>query len=290
MVIQKYVHRHGSRSVASHGFGAIHFRNGLSWKWRPIVEFRPVDISTLLLVAARVILWPTQATAISKHCLVGRWTTLPGHPASRWKTFMRNVYSQPLEFIRESVRHSFISSYVPSTHSKWLLNVCSEIEDLYIFAPTPEDLLSVIGSLHLKRLHCGLGRLYGYERQSNFTHPLFAHITHLEILDKITQTDIWLGLSAIPYLTHLAFNNVDSAPFLLKFFHGCPSLRALIVLNLQVDADMSQLAEDPRFVVMECLEYAVDWQMGAHTGRGHIPKSTSSRGRADDFICVTMQY
>ncbi|KAJ6564193.1 hypothetical protein B0H19DRAFT_1067783 [Mycena capillaripes] len=90
---------------------------------------------------------------------------------------------------------------------------CRNIENLHL-TQGPEhdkDLFSVVKDLPLKRLHCHLGPFFGTAPQIDFTHRLFAGITHLQLLDARMDlyTETWFNLALIPHLTHISFFTRD---------------------------------------------------------------------------------
>jgi hypothetical protein len=141
----------------------------------------------------------------------------------------------------------------------------------------------------LKRLYCGL-----YDpltsNQIDFTHRLFSRLTHLEVIDSRPEMNLetWSGLALIPNLTHLAFNGLyflSWAPFLLD---RCPSLRLLVSLCAELDEaaariaayeDAAELLRDLRFVVMDCGEFELDWQTGAHTSEDYWVRAEAFANR-----------
>ncbi|KAJ7025834.1 hypothetical protein C8F04DRAFT_1238935 [Mycena alexandri] len=148
-------------------------------------------------------------------------------------------------FFGDSVRHLMIP-HVPEsdTEGQFILSACTGVEDLWIYE-LPPYLLPFTRNLRLKRLHCGLTELFT-SKEVDFTHPLFANITHLELIDSPEQFDQENGHSE----------------------HISP---------IAVHQDNTKLMKDPRFVVMQCEEFEKDWQMGAHTGEDYW-------ARADAFV------
>ncbi|KAF8192679.1 hypothetical protein K438DRAFT_1762026 [Mycena galopus ATCC 62051] len=178
-----------------------------------------------------------------------------------------------------------------------LLSVCGKTENLWINADLGPNLFPQISVLPLKRLTCNLTVLFGPDRPWDFTHQLFSRLTHLEILDSMvfnpSDTDIdpklLLNLVLIPHLSHLAFAHVDDfhdvgfIDFFLPLLSTCKSLRVLVVFDPYVHTiiphhqDKEQLAQDQRFVILECKLHTENWILGAHTGIDYW-------SRADDFV------
>ncbi|KAJ7763012.1 hypothetical protein B0H16DRAFT_1528478, partial [Mycena metata] len=246
---------------------------------------RPVGIPALMLVAWRVktwvepllyrtiVLWPTH-----------RFASMPER-IDRQPTFLRKpliqvIKSKPASFFHDSVRHLMIPE-VPEndTEGQFILSACTGVEDLWIYQ-LPPYLLPFTRNLPLRRLHCGLTELF-VSKDVDFTHPLFANITHLELIDSPKEFDQekWSGLALIPNLTHLAFNGLNFLSLWAVLLDQCRSLRLLVclvgsshsevILSLAARQDDERLPRDPRFVVMQCEEFEKDWQMGAHTGEDY---------------------
>ncbi|KAJ7615960.1 hypothetical protein FB45DRAFT_1035133 [Roridomyces roridus] len=181
--------------------------------------------------------------------------------------------------------HVYISRSAPpelppdlrsSARHLWLINASPEHTTLALSCPLLESagphakqLLALPNPPPLKRLACNLRRLFD---PVDFTHPIFAHLTHLDMWDFRFGREVdWSGLASIPNLTHLAFSAIQFLPLLPKVLHTCASLRVLLMLvaphpegtRLVADPD---LAADPRFVWMRRGEYVEDWHFGVLTG------------------------
>jgi len=136
-------------------------------------------------------------------------------------------------------------------------------------------MFSVIEDLPLKQLYCTAEDVFGPLPQIDFTHRVFATITHFEVFDDAIEREIWSGLALLPSLTHLCFNYDGPVDVWLDLLATCKSLRVLVVLDRSLAH--SELAKDPRFVAMGCALETKDWRMGAHTGIDYW-------SRAEDFI------
>ncbi|KAJ7177074.1 hypothetical protein C8R46DRAFT_1078109, partial [Mycena filopes] len=258
---------------------------------REIFEFaalsRATGIPTLMLVAWRVktwvepllyrtiVVWPT-------HRFASMPERIDRQPIFRRQPLIQIMKSKPASFFQNAVRHVMIS-HLPEedTEGQFILSTCPGIEDLWTYGIFPY-MLPLMSSLRLKRLHCGLSDLLS-STATDFTHPLFANLTHLEVMDSPDQLqselDKWAGIAQIPNLTHLAFNDMDFLPLWAIFLDRCPSLRLLASIvsgwarawakateELADHPDGVTLMKDPRFLLIQCKEFERDWQMGAHTG------------------------
>ncbi|KAJ6481193.1 hypothetical protein DFH09DRAFT_1378859 [Mycena vulgaris] len=155
---------------------------------------------------------------------------------------------------------------------KTILSACRGIENLWFFCGDGEEASQIIEGLFLKHLYCYLHEIFGSHLKIDFTHPIFAQITHLRILDSWfpdgIDLEIWGGLALIPHLTHLCFDDKAFLPLCLTLLHTCISLRVLVVLDASLVVHLEEpplvndkpaLLKDPRFVFMSCARYAQDW-------------------------------
>ncbi|KAJ7119926.1 hypothetical protein C8R43DRAFT_1241708 [Mycena crocata] len=256
---------------------------------------RPVSIPTLMLVALRVRAWLEP--------LLYRTLVLPGaddnlsledqvsgYPVLRRDALLSLVHSKPPDFWAKNVRHLLLGEG-PIADASLILSVCSGLENLWITRAHFNDVLPLIESLPLKRLHCSLQ--FGSQPRIPFTHQLVAQITHLELFDTFHSDQdtflpaLWSGSDLIPNLTHFAFRD----PGLLAMCRALlsrASIRVVIsvlqIHQLPLDdsiffyyPDLGELRKDPRYVVMNCRFYVRDWQVGARTGIDYW-------SRAEDFI------
>ncbi|KAJ7757230.1 hypothetical protein DFH07DRAFT_958827 [Mycena maculata] len=191
------------------------------------------------------------------------------------------IQSTPESVFRKSVRHLLLYE-VSLQAANFIISASSSVEDLWILAER-HSLLPIIGALPLKRLHCSLQILFGHAAQIDFAHPLFSRLTHLELFDTVPWTGV-TDLALIPHLSHLCFTQNGFLSDSLPILSTCKSLRVLVFLTLDESdpprlveeySALTQLAKDPRFVMMACDNF--DWQMGALTG-------TDYWSRAEDFI------
>ncbi|KAJ7779812.1 hypothetical protein B0H16DRAFT_726308 [Mycena metata] len=158
-----------------------------------------------------------------------------------------------------------------------LLSACPLVENLWINPDVGPDVFPQIEVLPLKRLYCNLSFIFGPDRPLDFTRPMFAALTHLELLDNLwydIEADAFQNLSLIPNLTHLAFCNTEFKDVWLPLLRECAALRVLVVLECNLghvvtgDPDDEALVQDPRFVELHrgTNQYTTDWIIGAHSG------------------------
>ncbi|KAJ7438560.1 hypothetical protein B0H11DRAFT_1633415, partial [Mycena galericulata] len=172
---------------------------------------RPLCIPKLMLVAWRVKIWVEPLL----YCIVVLLGDLEllcldamgGYPYEDDVDFSR-IRSTPASVFKNSVRHVCLHQ-VSYQVAAFILSASSSLEDLWIILDAANaSLLPIIGPLPLKRLYCRLEDLFTPNTQIDFTHPLFSHLTHLELFagSNVVLPELWSGLSLLPYLTHLSFN------------------------------------------------------------------------------------
>ncbi|KAJ7617914.1 hypothetical protein FB45DRAFT_1103223 [Roridomyces roridus] len=248
----------------------------------------PRSIPNIILVAHRVNIWiyPLLFRVIVLSSNVAcSGPDSQAYPYSNPKQYM----SIPAHILRAGLRGLCIRSS-PCEATQYILSAASHVQDLYIASPLPIGpgprslFLSTLGKMPLKRLYCSLDHLFP-TRNIDFMHPVFVHLTHLEIFSHTDTTNpaIHAGLAMIPNLTHLAFNDGGFIPFAGRLLETCKSLRVLVLLNdgepldSELDnnntnsvlgAELDELRRDVRYVRMACSKYLADWRMGAMTGGG----------------------
>ncbi|KAJ7136372.1 hypothetical protein C8R43DRAFT_1132526 [Mycena crocata] len=246
---------------------------------------RPVSIPTLMQVAWRVKTWVEPMLYRTMVVLNSYKLPADGHLSVDKDTFVNLTRTKAAELLTVQ---NLLLDYVGDEKS--ILRACPAVKhlwmrrDLHSERSDSSNLLSLLGELPLSRLHCNIATLFRPLTslpQIDFTHPVFAHITHLEITDSFFG-ETWMGLALVPNLTHLAFSRMHSIGLWLPLLRVCTSLRALVVLTsshnrLVGHQDEQKLAMDPRFVVMEIQYLVADWQVGAHGGADYWT-------RAETFI------
>lgn len=162
----------------------------------------------------------------------------------------------------------------PELDLELVLASCSAVEDLALMGFLADsDLLPFVAAMPLRRLATTLTDLF-FTAGINFTHSLFAHITHLVLEEHInsSQWDEWKGLALIPHLTHLAFVFERSLPVFHGALAACPVLQVLVLLDMHflsmpdTGMGLESLADDTRFVSVRIPPRAQDWQIGAWGG------------------------
>jgi hypothetical protein len=209
--------------------------------------------------------------------LSSMWMMASNWPRFSFDRLLGLIRNKPATFYNTSVHHLLIDDMFSLLEPASLSTVaftCCGVKDLFVNVPL-SPLLPFFNHLtSLRRLGVSLKRLFG-GLAIDFTHHLFANITHLDVFDRETA-QIPEGLSLIPNLTHCAFNQavfLDKTPHILQ---TCPKLRYLIFLMTSVDElsksdDRAEwwaaLANDLRFVALVRGHFRVDWILGAQSGQ-----------------------
>ncbi|KAF8171019.1 hypothetical protein K438DRAFT_1853150 [Mycena galopus ATCC 62051] len=240
----------------------------------------PASISKFMRVAWRVKSWVEPL--LYRTFIVDDWNAPPRIKPS---TLVSLIQSKPASFFRDSVRHLYLARGSAADEAI-ILSACSALENLWLWAQTSlQDVSQRI--LPLKRFH---GTLHAMFRSSpiDFTHQLFSSITHLEIFDvpDNIDLDVWSALTRLAHLTHLSF---DDRGYLQLCHTLLPTWQSLQVMIILVDTRMgvgvdildgsgvTELAQEPRFIVMCCNEFLEDWIKSAHAARDYWV-------RAEEFI------
>ncbi|KAJ6574347.1 hypothetical protein B0H19DRAFT_1371449 [Mycena capillaripes] len=233
----------------------------------------PYSIPAFMLVAWRVKAW---VEPLLYRTIVWSRAVRPINalPIARGPAFFNATETKPGSFLSDNVRHLMLEGGGKGGIA--LLAACRGVEDLWLGSRHfPGALFPLIEDLPLTRLSCNLQSLFGPPWKIDFTHGLFAKITHLEFSDYQHPVDAnaWGNLALVPHLTHLSFYE----PIFINIFHHllrtCHSLRVLVMLErdwamgvLNKHPQRAAMVKDPRFVMMYCYHRTRDWQMGVLIG------------------------
>ncbi|KAJ7732939.1 hypothetical protein DFH07DRAFT_990544 [Mycena maculata] len=245
---------------------------------------RPRSVLNLLLVAWRVNIWVEPH--LYRTLVIGP-SPVFGLPRCSVEIFNRIVRTKSPSFLRNSVRNLMIWG-VTANQAKTIISACGGIQNLKILAASdqlPLSTLSAFDTMPLRHLYGDLACLFD-AFSVPFHHPMFTQITHLELTDTLDGEDgstHWTGLSYLPNLTHLALSReVESLQVFADILAAYKSLAALLHLPHFPPATHTisdNLANDPRFVIMELPHRTTDWQNGILSGNDYW-------ARAEHFIAM----
>ncbi|KAJ6453182.1 hypothetical protein C8R45DRAFT_1193259 [Mycena sanguinolenta] len=208
-------------------------------------------------------------------------------------------YDNPLKrhFRFPLPRHLHLAHGVES-EAAVILSACSAVENLWLAAWTPIVVSET--DLSLKRLHASLKGIFG-SSPIDFSHHRLSSITHLEIFDVVAPDSfdmgVWSALAYLPNLIHLAFNSEEYLSLCLALLPAWELLHVLVILfsenigaeDLLDEYHVTELVEDPRFVVMTVAEYIEDWAVGAHIGWNYFARAERhvARRRSGEVNCAS---
>ncbi|KAF8185827.1 hypothetical protein K438DRAFT_1836391 [Mycena galopus ATCC 62051] len=236
-------------------------------------HLHPKSIPILLLVARRVKIW-LEPVLYNVIVFDAEWT---GDYPSPWPRFDPARFSPALHSRAFSQHVKNLLCIHVRVPLKTIFANCSAVHNLVlvVHGSTP----TFPSAMPLRRLCTQLKRLFS-STGVDFTHSLFSHITHLELIDRfIERGEHWRGLALIPSLTHLAFWQMQqqSIPVLRATLTACPTLRVLVCLHYDPMDPGEYSEKDPwkgfevlgqntRFVCMITSHFAQDWHIGARGG------------------------
>ncbi|KAJ7099826.1 hypothetical protein C8R44DRAFT_988622 [Mycena epipterygia] len=238
----------------------------------------PQSMAALLLVAHRVKIW-IEPLLYRVLCICFDATRMSAKKPVFQRplaAILRMVRSRPT-LVRENVRHVCFWDYgvYQAGSVIEILTACDATVNLRLPATTlSPTILSLLGKLPLQRLSTSLQSLFSNE--IDFTHPLFAQITHLEMGDFMVSREVaWEKLAQIPELTHLSVSEYTSIPICQAALAHCKSLAVLVLAcgtEARLDACVphcATLAVDPRFVMLVVTDYRHNWERGARGDEDH---------------------
>jgi len=237
---------------------------------------RPAMVPKLMLVAWRVKEWVEPL--LYRVIFLSDMHLLDRFPRFTKDVLLRAIETKPAAFFHD-VRCLFLGEPALSLRDRGhrherertILTACRGLTDL---AATSElaTHADTLARMRLQHLTLHLDGLFVPPKRVEFSHPIFAHLTHLEVLgyeSRRTQGE-WAGLALLPCLTHFAFNDVEACYELRPVLQACEQLRCVVLhgggtVDDEEDEHIrkSGMAEDPRFVLVHQQNFFTDWQRGA---------------------------
>ncbi|KAJ7763995.1 hypothetical protein DFH07DRAFT_956266 [Mycena maculata] len=248
-------------------------------------------IPRLLLVAQRVKTWIEHL--LYRVLCVSAPRLIRGSLRIPHRNLLDILDLRPANFLAHT-RHLSLTCTLTVDDTVHLLSHCDGIVNLGLFQfqvdATQHTLLSALAKLKLERLATDVESLF--PEGVDFTHIIFAQITHLDLLRPPTADDphAWAeGCAQLPHLTHISFTAPpirivdpisDSAfrTILRGILRRCARIEVLvlIVISSQLREYMLQhlyFADDPRSVLMAAYTFSNssfdDWERGARGGEDH---------------------
>jgi len=243
-------------------------------------ELYPETIPNLLLVAARVLQWIEplgyRTFFLAEHRFESR----------RFRFLQQAIQSKPAQFIRDNVWYLLAGTSFTGDTLDDVLSHCTGLRSLVLFhAASP--MLSHLKDTRPRRLAIPIASLFCNEQDPeimDFTLPLFASLTHLDVFEVVknrTWGFSWSSLGLLPKLTHLAFLELAKPTLVAEVLSTCSKLEVLIGMYDEESTSRREnmLEEEVRFVsmVLQTTDYIVDWQIGTQGGMDFW-------ARADAFV------
>ncbi|CAK5265907.1 unnamed protein product [Mycena citricolor] len=195
-------------------------------------------------------------------------TIVLGPKSRKQDLFWRTFSSRPPEFFAKRIRSLHASTGAPPAQVFSLFSVCQNLATFTWWdrqAKFDTHLALIASSSNLRRLSVDALTVVG-STVLNFRHPLFKHLTHLEIVNPPIGYD-WTSLleeGALPDLTHLAFGDLYAAhayqePSIVPFLEAAlaseePMLKVLILVSrdeeLQAALEEDGITDDKRVVCL----------------------------------------
>ncbi|KAJ7446335.1 hypothetical protein FB451DRAFT_1567870 [Mycena latifolia] len=227
----------------------------------------PKTIPALLRVARRVLIWIEPSDAL-----------------------LRATQKKPPSFFRAVRRLLLDSGDWDPEQTRNILKLCTGVVDFSVIGDISLDptFLPILAAIPLRRLCAELYPLFtGYD-SIDFTHPMFASLTHLDALDCPHR--ICPQVPLLPALTHLGLDRKASWDTIETVLAKCSRLELLIVSFPEERESSPEEREssarewagnppinDVRFVVGLYGNYVAEWEAG---GEGF----SDFWSLADDFV------
>ncbi|KAJ7444654.1 hypothetical protein B0H11DRAFT_2291213 [Mycena galericulata] len=146
---------------------------------------------------------------------------------------------------------------------------------------TSASALSSVLRLRPSKFAIALDTLFGRTHLVDFSLPLFATVTHLDLFDS-DFAEPWPNLALLPALTHLALLEHILLDVKIQILRNCPHVEVLVSMHTQPESfEGLPFAEDVRFVFMSLSneQYKLDWKSGVNGGMDFW-------ARADKFVAM----
>ncbi|KAJ7149304.1 hypothetical protein C8R43DRAFT_1007639 [Mycena crocata] len=245
-----------------------------------IVAFENPEVMPVLLrVAHRVkVVWiePLLYKVIYDNKIYGRRWRMAAELAAL-------MDSRPA-FFRTHVRHICLRGMASLGDTEKILRICSATTHLRLFCleddqcePAPA-LINAVADLPLHRLVLAHALIRpSPDDLSDFSHPLFAKITHPELGSRHDDDSMdWSTLAHMVALTHLSFHNNWVSSYACQLaLNRYPVLRVLAIVCLneatlvRIAPEFAAVAVDIRFAMVVVRNDLEDWERGARGGEDY---------------------
>ncbi|KAJ7172822.1 hypothetical protein C8R43DRAFT_1102707 [Mycena crocata] len=243
-------------------------------------------IPRLMLVARRVEVWVKPFLYRAFSVTGSTRTKFTSHGPARipWGVLGQLILSGRADSFHGDVRHLHVVPGMPEEYMHLILDTFSGRQNFCCFGGIDMGpvLLPTLTTMAPQRLAVNPESLFGFN-PVDFLHPVFARVTHLHLRGPLMKA--WTpsaSLSALPYLTHLAFQEFHTmTPWATEtdanalFAHSlaqCAHLKVLVFLSGDWDGTgldpqlVADFAHEARFVPMVVDDLWRDWEAGAVGG------------------------
>ncbi|KAJ6585702.1 hypothetical protein B0H19DRAFT_1110536 [Mycena capillaripes] len=230
-------------------------------------SLHPRSIPTLVLVAQRVKLW-TEPLLYRAFVVFYDESFGNSCPLRRTYDVFRQMLQSKPAAAAEHVRNLCIASVIPAPELEEIFSTCSSTSTLaMIFSELVPELLPAVARMPLQRLSVLLQSMFG-EASTDFGHPIFSRLTHLDIHDYLTEDrwTPWSGISLLPCLTHVSFRGCSVKSIFEGILTHCRNIQVLALVVSVADlgcARLGTVTRDFRFVVIVVKDFLEDWEQGA---------------------------
>ncbi|KAJ7687703.1 hypothetical protein B0H17DRAFT_1180741 [Mycena rosella] len=159
-----------------------------------------------------------------------------------------------------------------------VLDACSGVVNLALFMAAHPSMVPRLATMNLRQFYVDLQQLFGDLQEIDFTLPLFASITHLDLLDILDHDSALeerlsdpAGLPFVPGLTHLRLHNTLRSPVFCSLLLRCKKLQILAsaVYTRSMKVSFGDLVVDDACLVLMKFrnDAAGDWPAGTRGER-----------------------
>ncbi|KAL4078080.1 hypothetical protein J3A83DRAFT_1725850 [Scleroderma citrinum] len=198
--------------------------------------------------------------------------------------FLDALSYRPPEFPSLYVKSLCLQPQLPHDVCNKLLSVCTGLESLALWIPshpgTAAELITLLSSLPLlTSLSINLTAILSPRHPKPIlqNHPVFANITHLDVVNNWALWTSSLGIESLPCVTHLAFRfwargNVDAA--LARILKQSAELEVMVLLSdaVVIPGARRYLEKegivDVRVVIMKHARDVDEWETMEREGEG----------------------
>lgn len=192
--------------------------------------------------------------------------------------FLEALSRRPPEFPSLHVKSLCLQPLLPHGVCNKLLRICTGLESLALWVPshsgTTAELITLLSSLPLTFLSINLTAVLSPKHPKPLlqNHPVFARITHLDVVNNWALWISSLGAESLPCLTHIAFRFWARGSIDTRILKESAKLKVMILFSdaMVIPSARRHLEKegicDVRVVVMEHTRDADEWEIMKRDG------------------------